>query len=75
MGSNSNVPKRVTPGERATIELDRYHVKTPEALDSNNTLEWWERRFSQYTYLAQLAKKILCITATSVPSEGVFSAA
>ena len=28
------MPKRFTPGERATIELDRYHVKTPEALDS-----------------------------------------
>jgi len=34
MRSNSNVPKRFTLGERATIELDRYHVKTPEALDS-----------------------------------------
>ena len=38
-------------------------------------LLWWKERESLNKYLTLLAKKFLCITATSVPSEWLFSAA
>lgn len=36
-------------------------------------LMWWKRKQGNYPKLSSVAKKYLCITATSVPSERVFS--
>lgn len=38
-------------------------------------LEWWFSKKEKYKLLAQLALRILCIPATSAPSERVFSVA
>ena len=35
----------------------------------------WKAREQQLTYLSRLAKQVLCITASSVPSERLFSSA
>ena len=38
-------------------------------------LDWWKRRSVEFPYIAKLARKVVCIPATSAPSERVFSAA
>jgi hypothetical protein len=40
-----------------------------------NPLDWWRSNSRQYPVLAALAKKYLCIPATSAPSERLFSKA
>ena len=42
---------------------------------SENCLEWWSKNNHSYLNLAKLAKQYLCIPATSVPAEQVFSVA
>ena len=41
--------------------------------DNHSPLEWWKLNSLQYKVLSCLATKYLCIPATSVPSERVFS--
>ena len=44
-------------------------------IEYNNPLHWWRDRVAFYPNLSKLARRILCIPATSAPSERVFSAA
>ena len=43
--------------------------------DFNNPLDWWRLHQHRFDLLALLARRILCIPATSAPSERVFSTA
>lgn len=61
------------PIQIATSEIEQYIIEPPVPLTSANPLIWWQTRFTRYKYLSILAKKILCIPATNVPSERVFS--
>ena len=38
-----------------------------------NPITWWKANQERYPLLAKLAKQLLCVPATSVPSERVFS--
>ena len=42
---------------------------------ADDPLEWWSKNSRHYSTLVKLARKYLCITATSVPSERLFSKA
>ena len=61
--------------EVARTELQKYELEEPLGLENKQPLLWWKEREALYKYLSVLAKKFLCITATSVPSERLFSAA
>lgn len=47
----------------------------PSALPHGDLLAFWKSVSAQYPWLSSLARKVLCIPATSTPSERVFSVA
>ena len=55
-------------------EVQQYKSCPPVALDVH-PLQWWKDQALKFPILSRVAKKYLCIPATSVPSERVFSAA
>lgn len=64
------LPKRV----QADAELTRYLQE--EALDtSGDPLLWWRDNESRFPLMSKLAKKYMCICATSTASERMFSTA
>ncbi|EFA82224.1 hypothetical protein PPL_04647 [Heterostelium album PN500] len=56
-------------------EIDRYINAVKLNNESVDTLEWWSNNRQRFPNLVQLAKKYLCISTTSVPSESTFSKA
>ncbi|XP_064417131.1 E3 SUMO-protein ligase ZBED1-like [Latimeria chalumnae] len=62
--------------EKASVqtELENY-ILEPCIPPNQDPLEWWRVSENHYRKLARLAKVYLCILATSVPAERVFSAA
>ena len=67
--------ENASASEVARTELQKYELEEPLGLESKQPLLWWKGHKSLYKYLSLLSKKFLCITATSVPSERLFSAA
>ncbi|KAK0143929.1 Zinc finger BED domain-containing protein 1 [Merluccius polli] len=55
-------------------DINNFLRDTPPPLDCNPT-DWWKVNGRRFPRLAKLARQYLCIPATSVPSERVFSAA
>lgn len=55
-------------------EFQNFLRETPPPLGCTPT-DWWRDNGVRFPRLAKLAKRYLCIPATSVPSERVFSAA
>ena len=55
-------------------ELNTYFAERPSSSDTE-PLSWWKVNAARYPTMSELAKQLLCIPATSVPSERVFSAA
>ena len=58
----------------AEAEVTQYFTGKP-AHPSTDPLQWWKTNCYRFPGIAKVAKKILCIPATSVPSERIFSAA
>lgn len=63
-----------TPLEKVNLEIIQYQKEKPLSLTGNH-LEWWKKHEIYYAILSHLAKLYLGISATSVPSERVFSSA
>ena len=55
-------------------EVKRYRDESCLPFDSDPLL-WWSQHEERFPLLAKLAKTMLCIQGTSVPSERVFSTA
>lgn len=63
-----------SPEDKARRELEAY-LAFPAIEFEESPLEWWKGYHKMYPSLTDLAKKYLCIPATSSPSERVFSKA
>jgi hypothetical protein len=63
----------VTVGLDSDSEYVMYENEREISLHEN-PLEWWRLNEIKYPRLSQMAYKCLCIAATSVPSERMFSA-
>ncbi len=55
-------------------ELDLY-FRTPEENADCDPIEWWQKHKTIFPSLCKISFDILCIPATSVPSEQIFSKA
>ena len=62
----------LTAKQRMDEEMERYE-RSPRADPSSDPLQWWKLNSNQYPVLSQVAKKYLCICASSSASERVFS--
>jgi len=50
------------------------YLSLPPIPAEEDPLVWWKGHTSELPHLSRVARKLLCIPATSVPSERVFSA-
>lgn len=62
----------LTDKEAVEKELDNY-LLTPDADSEMDPLQWWKIHEKNFPRVSCLAKRYLCIPATSTPSERVFS--
>ncbi|KAJ8364871.1 hypothetical protein SKAU_G00137020 [Synaphobranchus kaupii] len=63
-----------SPSLKEAIEGElKAYLSTPNADSEMDPLEWWKVHEGSFPRVSQLAKKYLCIPATSAPSERVFS--
>ena len=62
----------LTPQQRVKQEIDQY-LTHPQLNIEDDPLSWWKLENVRYPILAKLARKYLCLCATSVPAERVFS--
>ena len=58
--------------QRVEKELEQY-IHYPLQDIESSPLQWWQLQQHQFPLLAKLARKYLCVCATSVPSERLFS--
>jgi len=64
--------RELSKEEKVKKEMEAYMYQS--CVDSDTKpLEWWKLNTSFFPTMAKLAKKYLCIPATSVKSERVFS--
>ena len=68
--TDSTAPKTIE--EKAKEEIEAY-LKAPPADPESNPLHWWKVHATTYPFVAKVARKYLCICASSSPSERAFS--
>jgi len=76
-------PPALSLGEQVDAELARFYAEPSLRLKItvngkghfNCPLKWWQQREPKFPIISRVAKALLCITATSAPSERAFSSA
>ena len=66
--------KRMSIRERAEQEMHKYIHEPSPSVDAN-ILQWWRQNCNRFPAIAEIARKRLCVPATSTPSERLFSKA
>ena len=74
MFSKPGEKRRMSIREKAEQERKRY-IEEPSPYIDENTLGWWKRNHNCFPAIAAIARRVLCIPATSMPSERLFSKA
>ena len=72
LGPAVEVPSALTPSQVVDKEFDQY-IHFPKLDLDTIPLEWWKINEKQFPLLSELARHYLCVCATSVPSERIFS--
>ncbi|XP_067236702.1 E3 SUMO-protein ligase ZBED1-like [Chanodichthys erythropterus] len=70
----SPAPSSMVPSHAVEAELNSYLV-SPTIDSEMDPLTWWRLHQVNFPHLSKLARKYLCIPATSSPSERLFSTA
>ena len=68
------IPANITTQDKITQEIESY-LRLPVHDIDDSPLKWWKSEDTKFPLLAKMAKKYLCVCATSVASERVFSLA
>lgn len=71
LGTETAEDSPVNTAEKAHREVAKYVALEP--IQDHHPLKWWKENSRKLPLLSKLAKKYLCIPATSVPSERAFS--
>ena len=74
MYAKSSTQNKRSIREQAETEIRHYLEEESTDIDTN-PLVWWKQYQSRFPRIAVLARKTLCIPATSTPSERLFSTA
>ena len=56
-----------------TVDLARYKDEETKIAETENPLTWWRLNRNRFPDLANFVKTVLCVPATSVPCERLFS--
>lgn len=51
----------------------QHFIKEPKLDPDSNALEWWRKHQERFPRVAKLARRFMCVPATAVPAERVFS--
>ncbi|XP_051805338.1 E3 SUMO-protein ligase ZBED1-like isoform X1 [Acanthochromis polyacanthus] len=70
--ATSSTAPAVSIQQAVEAELSSYLV-SPLQDSEENPLDWWRQHHAHFPTLSKVAKKYLCVPATSSPSERVFS--
>ncbi|XP_077378781.1 E3 SUMO-protein ligase ZBED1-like isoform X2 [Festucalex cinctus] len=72
--ASSTATMSAPPTLRQAIDAElKAYLSTPNANSEMDPLEWWRLNEGNFPRVSQLARKYLCVPATSAPSERVFS--
>lgn len=73
-GGGDNHSDKLNSGEKEESEIEQY-LNYPQCKPNIDLLQWWKNHQNEYPILAAIARDILCVPATSVPVERLFSEA
>ena len=68
------LPANMIMQDKITKEIKNY-FQLPVSNINESPLKWWKTEEAKFSLLAKMAKKYLCVSATSVASERAFSTA